>query len=122
VKQWRVLLFAAPLLVGARGSDEQAVQDVLRKISAGESLPQEILDRQEGLPDLDEAIAKAKGCHPDANRALLDPDIFAVSWKCKGRDKGDKPVPMLVYVKNGTVNRIVTAIMRTEVRRHVPIS
>jgi hypothetical protein len=107
------LLLALPLLVAAGPSNKQAVQAVLDKLMVGEALPPAILDRQVGhpdLPDLDQAIARVPGCKV----RLLEPlsnGTYAVQWKCKDRKKEDRPAVMMLYVSDGQVTRITTALL-----------
>lgn len=101
---------ALPLLVAATKADQAAVVSVLATISAGEALPPEILDRQVGydLPDLDQSLARAKGC----TIGVLDPlqtGNFAVQWRCKGRKRKDMPSALILNVRDGKVTKITTA-------------
>ncbi|MCB2057081.1 MAG: hypothetical protein H6916_14100 [Novosphingobium sp.] len=105
-------VMAVPFLVGAHKADEQAVISVLSSISAGDVLPEEILDRQVGydFPDLDQSLARAKGC----TVGVLDPlqtGNYAVQWRCKGRKRKEMPSALILYVKDGKVTKITTAVL-----------
>lgn len=110
MKRVFVMALALPFLVAAKNADEQAVIAVLASISAGETLPGEILDRQVGydFPDLDQSLARARGCAVD----VLDPlqtGNFAVQWRCKGRKREEMPSALILNVKGGKVTKITTA-------------
>ncbi len=101
------------LLTAAVPADGNAVRLVLAKIIVGEALPQSILDRQvkhPEFPDLDQAIAKAKGCKVSELEPLQN-GSYGVQWKCKGLKAKDQPSAMIVYAKGGQVTRITTAFV-----------
>lgn len=105
-----LVALAVPFLIAAKKADEQAVVAILANISAGEALPEEILDRQVGydFPDLDQSLARAKGCAV----GVLDPlqtGNFAVQWRCKGRKRKEMPSPLILNVRDGKVTKITTA-------------
>ena len=114
MRHFLLLLVAAPLVIAAdRDGNEQAVRAVLTSIGAGETLPEEILDRQVGyhdLPDLDEALTKANGCVVRVVEPLQN-SSFGVQWRCKGRKRKDMPSALMIYVAGGKVTRITTAMV-----------
>ncbi len=91
------------LIAAGTVSNERAVKDVTEQIIAGQALPENILDRQVDhpkFPDLDNAIASAKGCKVLILDKLTDGN-YGVQWKCRGRKQKDQPSAMLIYVKKG---------------------
>lgn len=114
MRRFLAMLVLAPLVVAAKSdSNVQAVRTVLASISAGEDLPEEILDRQTGhpdLPDLDQSLARAKGCLVSVMDRLQTGN-FGVQWRCKGRKRKDMPSALIIYVAEGRVTKITTAVM-----------
>ncbi len=104
------MVLVVPFLLGANRADEQAVISVLSKISVGEVLPEEILDRQVGydFPDLDQSLARAKGCTVGVLEPLQTGN-FAVQWRCKGRKRKEMPSALILKVRDGKVTKITTA-------------
>jgi len=92
-------------------SEKYSAREIVARISAGEPLPEAILDRQIGLkyPDLDQALAQAKGCIADL--IPVQNGNFAVEWRCKGRKRKDMPSGMIFNTRNGTVIKITTAVL-----------
>jgi hypothetical protein len=118
VKRFLSLVLVAPLLVAASKGDEEAVRAVLASISAGEVLPEAILNRQidsTEFPDLDQSLARAKGC----TVAVLEPltykksALFGVQWRCKGRKRKEMPSALMVYAVGGQVTQITTAFVES---------
>jgi len=113
VSKWLGLALAAPFLIAAGRANDDAVRLVLAKIIVGETLPEAILDRQLNtpkFPDLDQAIAKAKGCKVSELEPLQNGQ-YGVQWKCKGGKAADQPSAMVIYAKDGQVTRITTALV-----------
>ncbi|PKB25561.1 hypothetical protein B0I00_0763 [Novosphingobium kunmingense] len=107
-------LLLVPNSAVAASPDEQAVHLVLAKMIVGETLPPEILDRQlaakQKFPDLDETVAKVKGCKVFAFDRLMN-GSYGVQFKCKGLRPKDQPSAMIIYPKDGQVTRITTAFL-----------
>ena len=115
MKRLIAVLALAPLIVAAKNDPNvQAAREITDRIIAGQSLPEEILDRRggRGLPDLDQSLARAKGCEVDTVDRLQSRDFaVAVQWQCKGRKTREMPSPLIVYVSQGKVTRITTALV-----------
>ena len=72
------------------------------------------MNRQGGskeFPDLDQSLARAKGCTVSEFEPLQykKSSLFGVQWRCKGRKTKEMPSALMIYAKDGQVTQITTA-------------